>query len=78
MTDLTKPVRRRTQELRRDRGKFRRIVVTIYPAGYLGLRLEKTRREEILPFAAAYDVAIKMRVAHERAERAKARKARRA
>lgn len=74
MTDLTKPVRRRSNELKRDCGKLRRIVIAIYPAGFIGLRLEKTRREEVLPLSAAYDVAVKMRVAAERAERAARRK----
>lgn len=74
MTDLRKPVKRRSSELKRDRGRMRRIVVTLYPAGYIGLRLERTRREETLPLQAAYDVAVKMRVAFERAERARKRK----
>lgn len=76
-TELTKPVRRRSNEYRRDRSKMRRIIVAIYPGGYIGLRLEKTRREETIPILAAYDVAVKMRVAGERAERARAKKARR-
>lgn len=75
MTDLNKPVRRRSFELKRDAGKMRRIVVTLYPAGFLGLRLEKTRREEVLPLQAAYDVAVKMRVASEKSKKAAERKA---
>jgi hypothetical protein len=73
VTDLTKRVKRRSHELKRDRGRLRRIVVTLYPSGLLGLRLERTRREEVLPFTAAYDVAVKMRVASERAEKARKR-----
>lgn len=75
MTDLRKPVKRRSSELKRDRGRMRRIVVTLYPAGYIGLRLEKTRREETLPLIAAYDVAVKMRVALERVKRLMKRRA---
>jgi hypothetical protein len=48
MTPLKKAVTRRSEELMRDRSKFRRIVVTLYPAGFIGLRLEKCRREETL------------------------------
>lgn len=76
-TRLTKPVRRLSEEYRRDRSKMRRVVITIYPSGYIGLRLEKTRREETLPILAAYDTAVKMRVADERATRERLRKEKR-
>src|SRR6267378_2064060 len=46
MTPLKKALTRRSEELYRDRSKFRRIVVTLYPAGFIGLRLEKCRRQE--------------------------------
>ena len=36
-TSLTKPVKRRSNEKRNDRGKYRAIIVTIYPAGYIGV-----------------------------------------
>ena len=78
MTPLSKPVTRRSHEMRRDRSKLRRIVVTLHPAGYIGLRLERTRREEVLSLAAAYDVAVKMRVADEKAEKARQRAEKRA
>ncbi len=77
MTDLDKPVKRRSGFSVRDAGKMRRLVVTLYPHGFIGLRPEKTRREETIGLHAAYDAAVKMRVARERAERAAARKARR-
>jgi hypothetical protein len=70
-TDLKKPVKRRTNEQRRDVGKFRQIIVTLYPAGFIGLRLEGTRREETLPIQAAYERAIKMRLAAEAQEKLK-------
>ncbi len=73
-TKLTKPVKRRSNELRRDRGKYRAIVVTIYPAGFIGLRLEGTRKEETIPIQATYERAIKMRLAFEKAEKARKRK----
>ncbi len=69
MTDATKPVKRRTDALVRDDGKLRRLVVTIYCNGTLGVRPEKTRREEIVSIAAIYSLGVKQRVAQERAEK---------
>jgi hypothetical protein len=74
-TQLTKPVKRRSNEKRHDRGKYRAIIVTIYPAGFIGLRLEGTRREETISIEVVYERAVKMRVAFERAEKKKARDA---
>jgi hypothetical protein len=64
--------------LRRDRGRLRAIIVTLYPAGHIGLRLQGTRREETIPIEAVYERAVKMRLALEQAERRKKREARRA
>jgi hypothetical protein len=69
MTPLKKSVTRRSEELYRDRSKFRRIVVTLHPAGYLGLRLEKCRREETLSIRAAYETAVHTRVMRKQAKR---------
>ena len=69
MTPLKKPVTRRSEELYRDRSKHRRIVVTLYPAGFIGFRLEKCRREETLSMRAAYETAVQTRVMRERAQR---------
>lgn len=76
MTDLTKPVRRRTDSTIRDAGKPRRIVITLYPGDTLGLRPEKTRREEFISLTTVYEYAIKPRVRKEQAER-RARKGKR-
>lgn len=73
-TALNKKVTRRSNELKRDRSKLRRIIVTIYPAGYVGLRLEKCRTEETMSLSALYDMAIKSRVAKEKAEKTKGKK----
>ena len=35
MTPLKKPVGRRSEELYRDRSQYPRIVVTLYPAGFI-------------------------------------------
>jgi hypothetical protein len=71
MTPLKKAVTRRSEELMRDRSKFRRIVVTLHPAGFIGLRLEKCRHEETLSIRAAFETAVQTRVMRERAERRK-------
>ena len=78
MTDLRKPVSRRTENTVRDAGRPRRLVVTLYPGDVIGLRPEKTRREERTTLAAVYDLAVKQRVALERREKKATRKARRA
>ena len=58
---------RRSEELYRDRSQYGRIIVTLYPAGFIGLRLEKCRREETLSMRAAYEIAVQTRVMRERA-----------
>jgi hypothetical protein len=74
MTPLKKAVTRRSEDLVRDRSKFRRIVVTLHPAGFIGLRLEKCRHQETLSIRAAFETAVQTRVMHERAERQKGKK----
>jgi hypothetical protein len=69
VTMLTKPVKRQTETLVRDGAKRRNLVVTLYPGGVIGLRPSKTRREELLTLEAAYALAIRQRVAKERAEK---------
>ena len=73
MTPLKKAVTRRSEEVYRDRSKFHRIVVTLYPAGYIGLRLEKCRHEETLSIRAAYETAVQTRVMRKRTERRKSK-----
>jgi hypothetical protein len=69
MTPLKKAVTRRSEERMRDRSKFRRIIVTLHPAGFIGLRLEKCRHEETLSIRAAYETAVQTRVMRKQAER---------
>ena len=71
MTPLKKAVTRRSEERMRDRSKFRRIIVTLPPAGFIGLRLEKCRHEETLSIRAAYETAVQTRVMREKSERRK-------
>lgn len=76
MTDLNKAVKRRTNATIRDAGKVRRMVVTLYPGDVIGIRPEKTRREERTTLAAVYGLAVKQRVAIERAEKRSTRRTR--
>lgn len=71
MTDLNKPVWRKTNEYKREAGKLRRVMVGMMPAGFIALRLERCRRIETLPVLAILDMAIKSRVAYERAQKRK-------
>lgn len=65
MTDLKRAVRRRTIGLHRGR----KIMVSLEPGDLLGLRPERCRREELLDIAAAYCIAVKIRVLAERGKR---------
>lgn len=76
MTDLNKAVKRRTNATIRDAGKVRRMVVTLYPGDVIGIRPEKTRREERTTLAAVYGLAVKQRVAQERTEKKATRRKR--
>ena len=67
MTDLKKPVRRRTIGLHRGR----RIMVSLEPGDLLGLRQERCRRTQYVSLAAIYDYAVKARVLAERNQRRK-------
>lgn len=70
---FTRPVKRRTEDTFRDRGQLRRVIVTVYPSGVLGLRLERQRREEELLASTAYSMAVRLRVQAEREAKRKAR-----
>lgn len=74
MTPLKSRVTRRSEELIRDRSKYRRIIVSLHPGGFIGLRLEKCRKEETISIRAAYECAVQSRVRFERAQKAKGKK----
>lgn len=76
MTPSTKPVTRLSSAYVRDKG-LRPLVATI-SGSLLILRAKGLRREETIDLAACYDIAVKGRVARERADRSKNRKAKRA
>jgi hypothetical protein len=72
-TKSTKPVRRETSALVRDRG-LRPLIVTVHH-GLLLLRAKGLRREETLDLAGCYAIAIRQRLAREQAEKKAKRKA---
>ncbi len=74
MTDLHRPISRRTDSTIRDAGKRRRLVVTLYPGDVIGIRPERTQREEITTLEAVWGMAVKCRVRQEQADKKKARR----
>ena len=72
MTPSTKPVTRVTSAYIRDRG-MRPLVATI-SGSVLIIRGKGLRREEVIDIGACYHMAVKARVARERADRKKTRK----
>lgn len=74
MTPSSRPVTRESSALVRDRGA-RPVIVTI-TGSILLLRPKGLRSEETLDIAAAWDHAVKQRLARQRAEKAAKKKAR--
>lgn len=74
MTELNKPISRRTLETVRDRGRIRQLVVTLYPNGLIGIRPAGTRQEETTTIESVWSLATKQRVARERVEKKAKRK----
>lgn len=69
-------VTRKTEASVFSAGRRRKIVVTVYPDGVIGLRLLRHKREEFIDAASAYRDAVMWRVAQERAKKKAARKSR--
>lgn len=62
MTNLEKPIRRRTTLLLDNRTRGRRVdqvVVTLYPNGTIGFRPARRRREYIITLSHCYAAAIR-------------------
>lgn len=74
MTDLNKPVTRRSHVTVRSQGKNRQIVVMLHPNGTVKLRLLGTRRTEEVTLDAVYSLAVKQRVAMEKRVKREAKK----
>jgi hypothetical protein len=72
-TKSTRPVTRESSAFVRDRG-LRPIIVTV-SGSILELRAKGLRQREVLDLASCYSIAVKQRVASEKAERAAAKKA---
>jgi len=66
---LKKPVTRLTDATVRDAGACRNIIVTIYPQGIVGVRLARTRREEVISLETVYMMAVRLRVLREKGQR---------
>ncbi len=71
----TSPVTRQTSAYVRDKG-LRAVIVTVR-GSFLELRPKGLRTTETIDIAAVWGQALRARLAHEKAERAKARKAKR-
>jgi hypothetical protein len=79
MTPIKKAVKRRTDCNFANYGPDRRaIVVSIEPGDVLGFRLLRTRKTYIIGITDAMRYAVRLEVARERAEKAAARKLKRA
>lgn len=74
-TPLHKRISRVSTDTVRNAGKPRKLVVTLYPGDTIGIREQGRRKEEFISIPSVYFYAIRCRVAHERMEKAKARKA---
>lgn len=70
MTQLTKPVTRRTElDPRLGRKAAGAVSVTLYPDSSIGFRKLKCRTEFRLPLASVYSLAMKAAIAKEKAEK---------
>lgn len=70
-TKLTKAVRRLTETTRRERGKSRSFVVSLYPGDLIGFRFHGCKREYFLPVGVAYNQAIRLHIEEEKQKRKK-------
>ena len=71
-TKSTKPVTRETSAIVHERG-YRPLIATIHGSMFL-IRPKGMHREEVLDIAAAWSMAVKQRVAREKADRKAARR----
>ncbi len=66
-------VTRETRAECREAGRYRRIVVTIYPNGIIGFRAKGTRREYMMSAAWGYQHAVQSAAYAERPKRRRRR-----
>ena len=69
-TKLSRPLRRTTEVIVERR---RRLVVSLYPRGTIGVRASGLRTECVLPLDAVYALAVKAEVARRKVKKAAAR-----
>ena len=77
MTLLHKRVKRETEELIREKGKSRQIIVTLYPGALMGLRLKGNHKEYQIGIRECYYRAAELSARHLIAERKERRKQKR-
>lgn len=63
MTDLTKPVTRKTSAAIHEKGQRRPVLVTLIPPAKVGVRLAGTRQTYSVDVEAVYSIAVKMHLA---------------
>ena len=74
MTNLTKPVKRVSRGIVRERGKAREVVVILRPPNIIGFRAKGCRKEYQLTTDVCYLMAVRAHVADLRKQKAKAKK----
>lgn len=74
-TKLNKSVKRKSGAIVKDMGQYRNLIITLYSSDCIGIRPEKTRREEVININAVYQYAIRLRIQAEKQAKANARKA---
>lgn len=77
MTIVKKPVIRQTHGGVFEKSQLRPVIVSIEPPNLIGFRLKGNKRKYYLTAEGAYLQAVKAFVAHEKAEKVKARKEKR-
>jgi hypothetical protein len=62
MTDLDKPIKRRSHASRTEAGKRRRVIIILEPDQKIGFRLEGTRDTYRLDIESGYELAVRSHV----------------
>lgn len=64
MTDLTKPLTRKTAARIHEKGEKRAVLITLIPPAKVGVRLAGTRQTYQLDAEAVYSIAVKFHLAN--------------
>jgi hypothetical protein len=76
MTDLLKPVSRRSHGTIFEKSKERRVIVTLIPPNVLTFRLERTKGEYALTAEKCFQLAVEASVQADKRRKAEEKKAR--